>query len=95
MHSGEGTVWKLILIGAVITLGKLLAEGEVITLRLALGRLILGSAVACVAGIALIHFDDIPDVALVGIASALGIVGHTVIEALLHRWLQSKEGKKQ
>ncbi|HBC8969795.1 TPA: holin [Raoultella ornithinolytica] len=92
---GEVTVWKLIFIGAVITLGKLLADGEAITVRLALGRLILGSAVSCVAGVALIHFDSIPDLALIGIASGLGIVGHTVIEALLHRWARSREGKSE
>lgn len=91
MHNDEGIVWKLILIGAVITLGKLLADGRAITVRLALGRLILGSAVSCVSGIALIHYNELPELALIGIASALGILGHTVIEVLFYRWLRTKE----
>lgn len=96
MHSTEGTFWKLILIGAVIGLGKLLEGGEVITMRLVIGRLIIGSAVSCVAGVALIQFKGLPELALLGIASGLGILGHSAIEALFNRWMKTskKETRK-
>ncbi|HHQ6721689.1 TPA: holin [Serratia fonticola] len=87
------TIYRLALIGAIIAIGKMLIGGEKITLRVALGRVILGSAVAEVAGVALLHFDDIHPLALIGIACALGIAGFTAIEVAVKRWL-NKESKK-
>ncbi|RQM39359.1 phage holin family protein [Erwinia psidii] len=83
MQSGETSslFTKLILIGAVIGIGQVLVSNERITLRLALGRIILGSAVALVAGVLLLQFEDIPELAVIGVACALGIAGHTAIEA--------------
>lgn len=83
MQNGEASslFTKLILIGAVIGIGQVLVSNERITLRLALGRIILGSAVALVAGGALLQFENVPELAVIGIACALGIAGHTAIEA--------------
>ncbi|HHQ6595634.1 holin [Serratia fonticola] len=88
------TVLKLAIIGAIIALGKMMISGEQITLRLLIGRMILGSAVAQVAGVALLHFDDIHPLALVGIACALGIAGFTAVEMAVKRWLIKEEPKK-
>lgn len=94
MPNGESSLlaW-LIGTGGVIALGKLLASSEPITLRLALGRIILGSAVSSVAGLILLHFDDVHDLAIIGLASALGIAGHTALEAAIKYWLKNKVKK--
>lgn len=82
MPNGETSLFtKLILIGALIGLGQVMVGNERITLRLMTGRIILGSAVALVAGVVLLQFEEIPELAVIGIACALGIAGHTAIEA--------------
>jgi len=90
MPNGETTLFKLIVIGAVIGLGKALLDEPKLTWRLLIGRILLGSAVSMMAGLALIHFPELEEISLIGIASALGILGHTVIESLLKRYLQTK-----
>lgn len=90
MPNGESTFLKLLLIGAVIGLGKVLADDARLTFKLVLGRMVLGSAVSLIAGVLLIRFPDIDELALVGAASALGILGHTVIESMLKRYVESK-----
>jgi hypothetical protein len=83
------------LIGAVIGLGQLMASTERITVRTVLGRMILGSAVAPIAGIALLQFENMPEVAVIGIACALGILGSAIIEEFLKRWLDQRLTKKR
>ncbi|EMF5054314.1 TPA: holin [Serratia marcescens] len=90
MPNGESTFLKLLLLGAVIGLGKVLVDDARLTLRLVLGRMVLGSAVSLIAGLILIRFPDIDELALVAAASALGILGHTVIESMLKRYVESK-----
>ncbi|MGL5421910.1 MAG: holin [Serratia fonticola] len=89
----KDTFIKLAIIGAIIAFGKMMLSGEKITLRLLIGRVILGSAVAQVAGLALLHFDNPHPLALIGIASALGITGHTAVEEAVKHWLKNKEPK--
>ncbi|QGH60752.1 holin [Serratia proteamaculans] len=94
MPNGETTLFaKLVLIGALIGAGQLLVGQEQITARLFIGRVILGSAVSLVSGVALIQMGDIPDLAVIGIACMLGIAGHTAVEAAAQRWLKSKKDK--
>ncbi|WP_422527655.1 holin [Serratia fonticola] len=90
MPNGESTFLKILLIGAIIGLGKVLADDTKLTVKLVLGRMVLGSAVSLIAGVILIQFPDIDELALVGIASALGILGHTAIESLLKYYLLNK-----
>lgn len=94
MPNGETTLFaKLVLIGALIGAGQLLVGQEQITARLFIGRVILGSAVSLVSGVALIQMGDIPDLAVIGIACVLGIAGHTAVEAAAQRWLKNKKDK--
>jgi hypothetical protein len=93
MPNGESTVYKLVILGALIGLGKLLLDEPQLTWRLVIGRLLLGSAVAMGAGVVLIRFPDLPEIALLGIASGLGILGHSVVESLLTRYLKGKVKK--
>ncbi len=86
MPNGETSLLaKLLLIGAVIGLGQLLLSNELITARSLAGRMILGAAVAPLAAIPLFKFPDMPDLVVVGIACALGILGSAFIEAVLKR----------
>jgi hypothetical protein len=85
MDDHEKGLLGLLLLGALIGLGKLLASDEKITLRLALGRVILGSATAVVAGVVLLTIPNIHPVALLAIGSALGIAGSQVIESYVKR----------
>ncbi|BEM82136.1 MAG: holin [Serratia marcescens] len=90
MPNGESTFLKLLLLGAVIGLGKVLVDDARLTLRLVLGRMVLGSAVSLIAGVILIRFPDIDELALVAVSAALGILGHTVIESMLKRYVETK-----
>ncbi|WP_337881805.1 holin [Chromobacterium haemolyticum] len=86
MQEHEKGVLYLVVIGAVIGLGKLLVSSEKITGRLALGRAILGGATSTVAGVVLAQFPTIPLPALIGVGSALGILGAQFLEA----WLKTR-----
>ena len=83
MQEHEKTFLTLFTLGALIGLAKLLVSDEKLTARLIIGRTLLGSAASVVAGIVLIQIPDINKLALVGMASALGIVGSSFIEMLI------------
>lgn len=85
MQESEKSLWTLIAMGAVIGVGKLLASDEKLSIRLVIGRTVLGSATSMLAGVVLLQFPDIPHLALMGIASGLGILGAQTIEVLLKR----------
>jgi hypothetical protein len=85
MQEHERSLWTLLVLGAAIGLGKLLASDERLSARLILGRALLGSAVSLIAGVALVQVPDISPLALCGIGSALGIVGAQYLELLLKR----------
>jgi hypothetical protein len=96
MPNGETSLFaKLILIGALIGVGQLMVSNERITARKLVGRTILGSAVSLMAGLALLKFDDMPELAVIGVACALGILGSAVIEEYFKRWLDQRLTKKR
>lgn len=76
----------LVLLGSMIALGKLLQSDEELTLRLIVGRTLLGAATSLIAGVALLQIPDMDPLALIGIGSALGIAGQQTVEA----WLKKK-----
>ncbi len=88
MQDWEKSGLLLAIIGAFIGLGKVLQSSEVLTLRLLIGRTLLGSGSSLVAGAIVMQIPDISPLALVGIGSALGIAGASVIEA----WVRKKSG---
>ncbi|WP_050465091.1 phage holin family protein [Herbaspirillum autotrophicum] len=85
MQDPEKSLWTLVAMGAVIGVGKLLASDEKLSIRLVIGRTVLGSATSMLAGVVLLQFPDIPHLALLGIASGLGILGSQTVEVLLRR----------
>lgn len=85
MDEYDSTLISLVIVGAFIALGKMLVANEIITLRLFIGKIILGSAVSVVAGALLILWPGIDSVAVMGIGSALGIVGYQLVEIWLRK----------
>ena len=68
--------------GALIGVAKLLVSSNEITVRVVIGRAILGSATSMLAGAVLIQLPDIPPLALLAVGSGLGIIGQQYIESL-------------
>lgn len=93
MQEHERTFAALVVIGALIGVAKLLVGSETLTVRLILGRAVLGSATSMVAGVVLVQIPDLNPIALLGIGSALGIVGSQYIELLLRRKTKSFLGR--
>ncbi|ALX11464.1 holin [Burkholderia cepacia JBK9] len=85
MQDHEKLILELIGMGGLIGIAKVLVGGEQLTFRLVAGRAMLGSATSMVAGIALLQIPDLPPIALLGLGSALGIVGSQYLEVLLRR----------
>ncbi|MDI3301601.1 MAG: hypothetical protein QJR04_09635 [Burkholderia multivorans] len=59
-----------------------------------IGAALLGSATSMVAGIALLQIPNLDPLALLGIGSALGIVGSQYIEILLRRKARAVMGRE-
>lgn len=85
MQEYEKGFIALTIMGALIALGKMLNSDEPITARLVVGRVIVGSALSLLAGVALYVVPDIHPLALIGIGSGLGILGLNGVEVWLRR----------
>ncbi|MCQ8231117.1 phage holin family protein [Pectobacterium versatile] len=91
MNEPDKSILSLFLIGALIVVGKVLAGGEPVTLRLFIGRVLLGGFVSMVAGVALVQFPNLSPVAINGIGAALGIAGYQAIELLIKSQLDKRK----
>lgn len=85
MNEPEKNILSLFIIGMLIACGKVLAGGEPVTLRLFVGRVLLGGFVSMIAGVALVQFPDLSPVAINGIGAALGIAGYQTVELIIQR----------
>ena len=85
LNSNDKTLITLASVGAAIAFGKLLVGGEKVTLRLIAGRLIIGAGLSMAAATALMMVPNVPPIALVGLGSALGILGQSFLEKLAQR----------
>ena len=85
MEEHNKTLISLIISGALIAIDKMMSGSEPITLRLFIGRVILGSAVSLMAGSLLIWIPGIPPLAITGLGSALGIAGFQLVELWLKK----------
>ncbi|MEC5345077.1 phage holin family protein [Brenneria populi] len=96
MIENDKSIISLFIIGMLIAVGKVLTGGEAITIRLFVGRILLGGFVSMVAGVALVQFPDLSPVAINGIGAALGIAGYQAVELFIQRkgskWLSGKGG---
>jgi len=85
LNPHEKELLTLVVLGAAIGLGKLLVGRERLTVRILLGRMIIGAALSSSAGAVLIMFKELEPTALIGVASAIGILGQSVLEAAAQR----------
>lgn len=85
----------LIVTGAAWGLGKLLVSDEVLSARLVIGRVLLGSCTSTVAGIGLIWIPDLHPLALIALGSALGIAGATAVESWLKKYMSTQLNQKR
>lgn len=92
LNDHEKELLMLFMIGAVIGLGKLLVGGERLSVRIVLGRMIIGAALSASAGAVLIMFHDLSPTALVGVASAIGILGQSVLEVVVQKFVGKLPG---
>ncbi|AKM43958.1 phage holin family protein [Burkholderia arboris] len=95
LNAHEKELLTLVVLGAVIGLGKLLVGGERLTVRILLGRMIVGAGLSSSAGAILIMFKELEPTALIGVASAIGILGQSVLEAAAQRLLGRARGQSE
>ncbi|SLM62826.1 MULTISPECIES: phage holin family protein [Dickeya] len=92
MNESEKSIITLFIIGVLIAVGRMLAGSEPITLRLFVGRVLLGGFVSVMAGAALVQFPTLSPLAINGIGAALGIAGYQTVELLIQR-RAARQGK--
>ncbi|CNF55491.1 TPA: phage holin family protein [Yersinia enterocolitica] len=85
MQEHEKAIISLGVIGALLALGKILASDEPITVRLFIGRVILGSGTSMAAAAALVWVPGLSPLAINGLGAALGIAGYQAVEVWLRR----------
>jgi len=77
-------------VGVCIGLGQLLASGEVLTLRIIIGRSLSTGGIAMAAGAVLVWVPDLPMVGQIGVAAALASLGTSGLERLFQRVIQGR-----
>ncbi len=92
MQENDKSILMLIVIGGLIGMSKLLVSKEPLSVRLLIGRTILGSSTSLIAGVVILQIPDISPLALIGLASALGILGSTFIEEYLKNRVKNLGG---
>lgn len=73
----------LIAIGVAGELYRLLSSDEPLTLRLLVGRCLLGALASLAVLAARIHKPDIEDIVIVGLASLVAVLGYSFLEVPL------------
>ena len=91
MQEHEKSLLSLLLIGALIAIGKVLSGDDPITLRHFAWRVILGSFVSVMAGAVLIQIPNANPLAIQGVGAALGIAGYQAVELWLRRRAAGKK----
>ncbi len=92
MQEHDKSILMLIVIGGLIGMSKLLVSKEPLSVRLLIGRTILGSATSLIAGVVILQIPNVSPLALIGLASSLGILGSTFIEEYLKNRVKNLGG---
>ncbi|WP_150428882.1 hypothetical protein [Dechloromonas sp. CZR5] len=77
-------------VGIIIGVGQLLASGEVLTLRIIIGRSLSTAGIAMAAGAVLVLVPDLPLVGQIGVAALLASLGTSGLERLFQRVIQGR-----
>lgn len=75
MDQHDRSLLMILLVGALVAVGKALAAADPITWRAFAGRAIVGGTTALIAGVVLAFWPDLPAPALYGLASLAGHIG--------------------
>lgn len=79
--------------GLLIGLGKLLAEGQNVTLKVAFGRCIVSTALGAASALLLAFLPEAPLEAVVGLGCAIASIGTSGLERLLTAFLSKGASK--
>jgi len=74
-------------IGAAITLGKLLSDGEPMNIKRVTGRVIVGSGLSMAASAVVAVYPNLPIEAVCGVSAAFAIFGTHFLEDLVRKKL--------
>ena len=74
------------LTGLLIGLGQVLVSDEKLTVRLVIGRALSTVGLSLVAGIILIHIQDAPLLAIIGLSALIASLGTSGLEKLLQHY---------
>lgn len=98
MQEHERTIITLGILGGIAAASRVLAGAEPITLRLFVGRTLLGSALGVSAAALLVRYPNLDPLAIAGAGTAMGIAGYQIVEIFLRhmcRRLGEKENKEE
>lgn len=95
MQEHERTIITLGILGGLAAAGKVLASAEPVTLRLFIGRTLLGSVLGVSAAALLVHFPDLDPLAIAGAGAAMGVAGYQIIEILLQHLRRKLKGEEK
>lgn len=87
LQEHDKTLMTLAGIGAAITIGKLLSEGEPMNIKRVAGRVIVGSGLSVAASAVIALYPDLPVEAVCGMGTALAIFGTHFLEDLVRKKL--------
>jgi hypothetical protein len=87
----EALFGLLAVIGAIIGLGKLLAEDRPMTVKIVFGRMIVSGGLGGSAGAIMSMFPSADPVLLYGAAAALASLGTSAVEIMLSRTMKKDE----
>lgn len=90
MTTDDSLLVKIGVIGGMIGVAKLLAGNEAITLRKVIGRALLGTGSSLIAGLIMIPHPQAPALVIVGAAALLGILGHSLIEWIVVKFVDKQ-----
>lgn len=93
MDKTEHTLVTVGILGAFIGIGKLLAAGDPITPRQAVGHAIVSSGIAMSAGAVLAWIPDASTTVVIGVSCALASLGTSGLSLFLQRFFNVRSDK--
>ena len=94
MQEHERTIITLGILGGIAAASRVLAGAEPITLRLFVGRTLLGSALGVSAAALLVRCPNLDSLAIAGAGTAMGVADYQIVEIFL-RHMRRKLGEKE
>lgn len=94
MDEHEKTAIQLLIMGAIITIAKLLSGDEKFPFRIILGRCILNAFTTLAAGSILIVSSDLPMLAILGLGAFFGTMGSEFVQVTIKSIIKKKVGEE-